>query len=169
MAAGGRGSAVVGAPVSGEGTSGCDTSHALGRHGVQAIYRPSGRRVGNQSLPVKVWAPSEHRLEGRVRSGAVHPTSGDTTGAEEAQPSTSQGAGAGWAYLDEELLDYEEELEEPVSSKKRVVVAGEAPGVAQGGHVPDQRQELSAGNLPRGEDGFVGALRMHQGRDILGL
>ncbi|KAJ1149244.1 hypothetical protein NDU88_002059 [Pleurodeles waltl] len=75
---------------------------------VQAIYRPSGGMVGDQSLPVKVQAPSEHRREGRVRSGAVRPTSGDTTGADDAQPSTSQGAGAGWAYLDEELLDYEE-------------------------------------------------------------
>ncbi|KAJ1130524.1 hypothetical protein NDU88_008875 [Pleurodeles waltl] len=85
---------------------------------VQAIYRLSGRMVGDQSVPVKVRAPSEHRPEGRVRSGAVHPTSGETTGADNAQPSTSQGAGAGWAYLDEELLDYEEEVEESLSHQK---------------------------------------------------
>ncbi|KAJ1099749.1 hypothetical protein NDU88_004847 [Pleurodeles waltl] len=137
-------------PDRGEGTSGCDTSHASGGHGVQVIYLQSGRIVGDQSLPVKVRAPSEHRHEGRVRSGAVHPTSRETAGPVEAQPSTSQGAGAGWAYLDEELLDYEDKVEVPVTSKKRVVVAGEVPGVVQGGHVPAHRQEMSAGNLPRG-------------------
>ncbi|KAJ1205594.1 hypothetical protein NDU88_001022 [Pleurodeles waltl] len=122
----------------------------------------------DQSLPVKVRAPSEHRHEGRVRSGEVHPTSREIDGPNEAQPSTSQGAGAGWAYLDEELLDYEEELEVPVTSKKRVVVAGEVPGVVQGCHVPAHRQEVSAGNLPRGEEGFVGSLRLHEGRDSFG-
>ncbi|KAJ1205647.1 hypothetical protein NDU88_001075 [Pleurodeles waltl] len=155
-------------PDSGGGTSGCDTSHVSGGRGVQAIYRRSGRMVGDQSLPVKVWAPSEHRHEGRVRSGAVHPTLRERDGPDEAQPSTSQGAGAGWAYLDEELLDYEEELEVPVTSKKRVVVAGEVPGVVQGGHVPAHCQEVSAGNLPRGEEGFVGSLRLHEGRDSFG-
>ncbi|KAJ1217675.1 hypothetical protein NDU88_005268 [Pleurodeles waltl] len=45
-------------PDSGEGNSGCDTSHASGRRGVQAIYRRSGRMVGGRSLPVKVRAPS---------------------------------------------------------------------------------------------------------------
>ncbi|KAJ1169364.1 hypothetical protein NDU88_001257 [Pleurodeles waltl] len=138
---------------SGEGPSGCDTSHAYSGHGVQVGHRRSGRVVGDQSLPVKVRVPSEHRAEGRVRSGAVHPTSGERIGAADAQPSTSQGAGVGWAYDDEELLDYEEELEEPVTSNTRVVVAREAPDVAQGGHVPAQRHELSAGNLPRGFNG----------------
>ncbi|KAJ1124602.1 hypothetical protein NDU88_003051 [Pleurodeles waltl] len=155
----------VSQPVSGEGTSGCDTPHASGGRGAQAIYRPSGRMVGDQSLPVKVRAPSEHRPEGRVRSGAVRPTSGDSTGVYEAQPSTSQGAGAGWADWEEELLDYDEDLEEPVTSRKRVMVAGEAPGVVPGGHVPEQSHELSAGNLPRGEESLVGFLRKQQGRD----
>ncbi|KAJ1119992.1 hypothetical protein NDU88_008175 [Pleurodeles waltl] len=140
-----------------EGPSGCDTSHACSGHGAQVRHQRSGRIVGDQSLPVKVRAPSEHRPEGRVRSGAVHPTSGESIGAADAQPSTSQGAGVGWAYDDEELLDYEEELEEPVTSNKRVVVAGEVPDVAQGGHIPAQRQELSAGNLPRARWGLGGS------------
>ncbi|KAJ1179406.1 hypothetical protein NDU88_004640 [Pleurodeles waltl] len=155
-------------PNSGEGTSGCDTSHGSGGHGVQVIYRQSGRIVGDQSLPVKVRAPSEHRHEGRVRSGAVHPTSTEAAGPVEAQPSTSRSAGADWDALDEELLDYEDEVEVPVMSKKRVVVAGEVPGVVQGGHVPDHHQERSAGNLPRGEEGFVGFSRRHDGGDNSG-
>ncbi|KAJ1177894.1 hypothetical protein NDU88_003146 [Pleurodeles waltl] len=150
------------------GTSGCDASHVLGEHGVQAIYRQSGRIVGDQSLPVKVRAPSEHRLEGRVRSGAVHPTSRDAAGSVTAQPSTSQSAGDDWAALDEELLDYEEELEVHGMSKKRVVGAGEVPDVVQGGQVPVHRQERAAGSLPRGEEGCVGFLRRHSGGDISG-
>ncbi|KAJ1214081.1 hypothetical protein NDU88_001708 [Pleurodeles waltl] len=145
-----------------EGTSGCDTSHVSGEHGVQAIYRQSGRIVGDKSLPVKVLAPSEHRPEGRVRSGAVHPTSRDAEVSVAAQPSTSQSAGDDWAGLDEELLDYEE-VEVPVMSKKRVVVADEEPLVVQGGHVPVNRQERTAGSLPRGEEGCV-----HGGGDISG-
>ncbi|KAJ1149795.1 hypothetical protein NDU88_002600 [Pleurodeles waltl] len=124
--------------------------------------------VGDQSLQVKVRVPSEHRPEGRVRPGAVYPTSGETAGAGDAQPSTSQGAGAGWASMDEELLDYEDDTEEPVMSRKRVVVAGDVPGVVQGGHAKAHRQDVSAGNLPRGEDGFVGSLRVHELRDNLG-
>ncbi|KAJ1193009.1 hypothetical protein NDU88_002315 [Pleurodeles waltl] len=155
-------------PNSGEGTSGCDTSHGLGGHGVQAIYRQSGRIVGDQSLTVKVRAPSEHRHEGRVRSGAVHLTSREAAGPVEAQPSTSRSTGADWDALDEELLDYEDEVEVPVMSKKRVVVAGEVPGVVQGGHVPDHHQERSAGSLPRGEEGFVGFSRRHDGGDNSG-
>ncbi|KAJ1083495.1 hypothetical protein NDU88_003654 [Pleurodeles waltl] len=137
---------------SGEGPSGCDTSHAYSGHEVQVRHWQSGRIVGGQSLPVKVWVPSEHRDEGRVRSGVVYLTSGENIGAADVQPSTSQGAGVGWTYGDEKLLDYEDEVEEPVTFHKRVVVAGEAPDVAQGGHVSDQRQELSVGNLPRGEE-----------------
>ncbi|KAJ1106819.1 hypothetical protein NDU88_004217 [Pleurodeles waltl] len=97
-------------PDSGEGTSGCDTSHVSGGYGVQAIYQQPGRIVGDQSLPVKVRAPSEHRHEGRVRSRAVHLTSREAAGPVEAQPSTGRSAGADWAALDEELLDYEDEV-----------------------------------------------------------
>ncbi|KAJ1104066.1 hypothetical protein NDU88_001481 [Pleurodeles waltl] len=119
----------------GEGTSGCGTPYALGGHRARAIYQPSGRMVGDRSVLVKARAPSEHQPEERVRSGAVRLTSGDSTRAAEVQPSTSQGAGVGWADW-EELLDYDEDLEEPVVSTKRVLVAEEVPGVVQGGHGP---------------------------------
>ncbi|KAJ1137194.1 hypothetical protein NDU88_003607 [Pleurodeles waltl] len=155
-------------PDSGEGTSGCDTSHASSGHGVQASHQRSGRMVGDQSLPVKVRAPSEHRPEGRVKPEAVYPTSGETAGVDDAQPSSSQGAGAGWAYMDEELLDYEDDMEEPVMSRQRVVMAGDVPGVVQGGHAKAHRRDVSAGNLPRGEDGFVGSMRVHELQENFG-
>ncbi|KAJ1128025.1 hypothetical protein NDU88_006417 [Pleurodeles waltl] len=120
-------------PEVGEGPSGCDTSHVSGEHGLQAIHQRSGRIVGEQSLPVKVRAPSLHRLEGRVKPGAVYPTSGETFGDDESQPSTSRGAGAVLASMEEELLDYDEEFEEPVSSRQRVFLSGEVPGEVQGG------------------------------------
>ncbi|KAJ1156344.1 hypothetical protein NDU88_009067 [Pleurodeles waltl] len=153
----------VSQPVEGEGTSWCGTPHASGGHGAKAVYQPSGRMVGDQSMPVKVRAPSEHRTEERVRSGAVRLTSGDATRASEVQPSTSQGAGVGWADW-EELLDYDEDLEEPVVSTKRVMVAGEVPGVVQGSHVPVQ----SPGNLPRDEESVVEFLRAQRGWDNVG-
>ncbi|KAJ1161804.1 hypothetical protein NDU88_002285 [Pleurodeles waltl] len=131
----------------------CDTSHAYSGHGAQVRHRRSGRIVGGQSLSVKVRAPSKHREEGRVRSGAVHPTSGECIGAADVQPSTSQGAGAGWTCGDEELLDYDDEVEDPVMFHKRVVVAEEEPDVTRGGHVAAPPHELTAGNLPRGEVG----------------
>ncbi|KAJ1191642.1 hypothetical protein NDU88_000958 [Pleurodeles waltl] len=133
--------------------AGCDTSHAYSGHGAQERHPRSGRIVGGQSLSVKVRAPSEHCEEGRVRSGAVHPTSGECIGAADVQPSTSQGAGAGWTCGDEELLDYDDEVEDPVTFLKRAVVAEEAPDVTRGGHVAAPPHELTAGNLPRGEVG----------------
>ncbi|KAJ1191436.1 hypothetical protein NDU88_000752 [Pleurodeles waltl] len=136
---------------SGGRPAGCDTSHACSGHGALVRHRRSGRLVGGQSLSVKVRAPSEHREEGRVRSGAVHPASGECIGAADVQPSTSQGVGAGWTCGDEELLDYDDEVEDPVMFHKRVVVAEEAPDVTRGGHVAAPPHELTAGNLPRGE------------------
>ncbi|KAJ1178852.1 hypothetical protein NDU88_004094 [Pleurodeles waltl] len=135
----------VGLSGAGEGTSGCGTPYALGGHRAKAIYQPSGRMVGDRSVLVKARALSEHQLEERVRSGAVRPTAGDSMRTAEVQPSTSQGAGVGWADW-EELLDYDEELEEPVASTKRVMVAEEESGVVQGGRVPVR----ASGNLPRG-------------------
>ncbi|KAJ1100882.1 hypothetical protein NDU88_005957 [Pleurodeles waltl] len=144
----------------GEGTSGCGTPYALGGHRAKAIYQPSGRMVGDRSVLVKARALSEHQLEERVRSGAVRPTAGDSMRTAEVQPSTSQGAGVGWADW-EELLDYDEELEEPVASTKRVMVAEEESGVVQGGRVPVR----ASGNLPRGEESLVEFLRLHRGLD----
>ncbi|KAJ1174621.1 hypothetical protein NDU88_006441 [Pleurodeles waltl] len=154
----------VSQPMFGEGPSGCDTHPALGGQGVKAVYRPSGRMVGDRSLPVKVRAPSAHRPEGRVRSGAVRLTSGDAAKIRDAQTSTSQGAGDGCDDWDDDLLDYDEELEEQVTSKQRDRVQGEAPGVVQGGHVPERPHVLSASNLPRGEEVLGGFLGTQSGR-----
>ncbi|KAJ1179572.1 hypothetical protein NDU88_004806 [Pleurodeles waltl] len=79
-----------------EGPSGCDTPPAWGGQGVKAVYRPSGRIVGDRSTPVKVRAPSAHWPEGRVRSGAVRLTSRDESRVCDAQPSTSPGR---WGWL----------------------------------------------------------------------
>ncbi|KAJ1140369.1 hypothetical protein NDU88_006724 [Pleurodeles waltl] len=155
-------------PDSGEGPPGCGTSHASSGHGVQASQQRSGRMVGDQSLPVKVRAPSEHRSEGRVKPGAVYPTSGESAGVDDAQPSTSQGAGAGWASMEEELLDYEEDMEEPVMPRQRIVKAGDVPGVVQGGHSKAHGRDMSAGSLPRGEVGLVGSMRVNELQENFG-
>ncbi|KAJ1139738.1 hypothetical protein NDU88_006105 [Pleurodeles waltl] len=155
-------------PDSGEGPSGCDTSHVSSGHGLQVSHQRSGQMVGEQSMPVRVRVSSEHRPEGRVKPGVVYPTSGETAGIDDAQPSNSQGAGAGWASLEEELLDYEDDLEEPVMSRQRVVLTGDVPGLVQGGHSKAHCRDVSAGNLPRGEDGFVGSGRVHELRENLG-
>ncbi|KAJ1202998.1 hypothetical protein NDU88_006793 [Pleurodeles waltl] len=151
-------------PNFGEGPSGCDTLPALGGQGVKAVYQPSGRMIGDRSTLVKVRAPSAHRPEGRVRSGAVRLTSGDAARVRDAQPSTSQGAGDGWDDRDDDLLDYDEELEEQVTSKQRDRVQGEAPGVVQGGHVPERPHVLSASNLPRGDEVLGGFWGTQSGR-----
>ncbi|KAJ1117229.1 hypothetical protein NDU88_005429 [Pleurodeles waltl] len=57
-------------PDGGKGPSGCDTSHASSGQGLQASHQRSGR------MPVKVRVPLVHRKEGRVKPGAVYPTSG---------------------------------------------------------------------------------------------
>ncbi|KAJ1107059.1 hypothetical protein NDU88_004456 [Pleurodeles waltl] len=151
-------------PNFGEGPSGCDTPPAMGGQGVKAFYRPSGRMVGERSLPVKVRAPSAHRPEGRARSGVVRLTSGDSARVRDARPSTSQGAGDGWDDWNNDLLDYDEELEEQVTSKQRDGVQGEATGVVQGGHVPEWPHVLSASNLPTGEEVWGEILRTQYGR-----
>ncbi|KAJ1145184.1 hypothetical protein NDU88_011475 [Pleurodeles waltl] len=95
-----------------EGPSGCDTSHVLGGHGERSCHRQLGRLAGEQSLPVKVRAPLEHRAEGRVKPGAVYPTSQELAGvvplgqrndSEDVQPSTSRGAGGGLYRVEEEF------------------------------------------------------------------
>ncbi|KAJ1153174.1 hypothetical protein NDU88_005936 [Pleurodeles waltl] len=150
--------------VVGVGPSGCDTSHVSGEHGLQAIHQRSGRIVGEQSLPVKVRAPSLHRLEGRVKPGAVYPTSGETFGDNESEPSTSRGAGGGLASMEEELLDYDEEFEETVSSRHRVCRSGEVSGEAQGGPSKAHVQDITVGGFPRGELGLVGSVRAREFR-----
>ncbi|KAJ1142479.1 hypothetical protein NDU88_008793 [Pleurodeles waltl] len=155
-------------PDSGEGPTGCGTSHASSGHGVQASHQRSGQMVGDQSFQVKVRAPSEHRPEWRVKPGAVYPTSGESAGVDNAQPSTSQGAGAGWASMEEDLLDYEDDMEEPVMPRQWVVMAGDVPGVVQGGHSKVHHRDMSAGSLQRGKDGLVGSMRVNELRENFG-
>ncbi|KAJ1149501.1 hypothetical protein NDU88_002308 [Pleurodeles waltl] len=70
--------------------------------------------------------------------------------------------------MEEDLLDYEDDMEEPVMSRQRVVMAGDVPGVVQGGHSRVHRQDMLAGNLARGEDGLVGSIRVNELQEYLG-
>ncbi|KAJ1142944.1 hypothetical protein NDU88_009256 [Pleurodeles waltl] len=161
----------------GEGPPGCDTSHASSGHGVQASHQQLGRLAGEQSLPVKIRAPSEHRPEGRVKPRAVYPTSQETTGvgplgpqidSDDARPSTSQGAGVGWRRMEQDLLDYEDDVEDPVMSRQRVMMAGDVPGVVQGSHSRVHRRDMVAGNLPRGEEGLVVSVGANELCEMMG-
>ncbi|KAJ1175900.1 hypothetical protein NDU88_001185 [Pleurodeles waltl] len=145
-----------------EGPSGCDMLPASGGQGVKAVYRPSGRMVGDRSTPVKVRAPSAHRPEGRARSGAVRLTSKDAFRVCDAQPSTSQGAGDGWDEWCDDLLDYDEDLDFQVPSKQSEQFQKETPGAVQGGQVPEQSHVLSTSGFPRGEEG-LGVFGVTQG------
>ncbi|KAJ1151870.1 hypothetical protein NDU88_004649 [Pleurodeles waltl] len=129
----------------GEGPSGCDTAHASGGHGLQAYHRRSGQIAADQSTPVKVRAPSVHRKEVRVKPRAVYLTSGEKFGVADDQPSTSQGAGAGLAVMDEEVLDYDDEFVEPVTSQKSLVLSREMAGEVQGGRRKARGQEVVSG------------------------
>ncbi|KAJ1190577.1 hypothetical protein NDU88_007315 [Pleurodeles waltl] len=150
----------------GEGPSGCDTAHASGGHGLQAYHRRSGRIAADQSTQVKVRAPSAHRKEVRVKPGAVYLTSGEKFGVADDQPSTSRGAGAGLAVMDEEVLDYDDEFVEPVTSRKNLVLSREMAGEVQGGRPKACGQEV--GGLPRGEAGLGGSVGFHESRTYTG-
>ncbi|KAJ1149424.1 hypothetical protein NDU88_002234 [Pleurodeles waltl] len=131
-----------------------------------------------QSLPVKVRAPLIHRAEGRVKPGAVYPTSRELAGVgllsqrsglEDVQPSTSQGAGGGLYPIEEELLDYDDDVEEEVLPMQQgdVVKSRDVPRVVQGDHSGAHRQELVAGNLPRGEERVLGSSGSKVVRDVM--
>ncbi|KAJ1108575.1 hypothetical protein NDU88_005951 [Pleurodeles waltl] len=104
----------------------------------------------------------EHRAEGRVKLGAVYPTLRELAGvgplgqrsdSEVVQPSTSRGTGGSLSRVEEELLDYDEDVDETVMSMQRgeVTKSGAVPGVVQGDHSGVHRRDLVAGNLPRGD------------------
>ncbi|KAJ1136815.1 hypothetical protein NDU88_003229 [Pleurodeles waltl] len=102
----------VGAPQ-----SGCDGTHALGKHGEQSTGR-LGQPAQIQRLPVRVGAPSGHRLEERAQSRVVQLTTGwqrvrqDFYPLHKGVPSTSGSAGETvQEVIDDMLLDYEEEDE----------------------------------------------------------
>ncbi|KAJ1190139.1 hypothetical protein NDU88_006878 [Pleurodeles waltl] len=70
------------------------------------------------------------------------------------RPSTSRGAGASLECIDEELLDYDDEVEEHVTSVPRgdaMKTPRVVPKVVQGNYFGVRHRELVAGNLPRGE------------------
>ncbi|KAJ1131346.1 hypothetical protein NDU88_009683 [Pleurodeles waltl] len=148
---------------------GCDGTHALGERGEQAIGR-LGRPANVRRLPVRVRAPSGHRVEERVLSGAVRLTTREATGPgmggqdlyprRYEVPSTSRGAGVTeQEVLDEEHLDYEEEEEVIPSCQQRAVQVGATRAATHGEQMAVQsdrrcgseRQVSVAGNLPRGE------------------
>ncbi|KAJ1116219.1 hypothetical protein NDU88_004437 [Pleurodeles waltl] len=162
-----------------EGPSGCDTSHVLGGHGERSSHWQLGQLAGEQSLPVKVRAPLEHRAEGRVKPRAVYPTSQELAGdgplgqrsdSDDVQPSTSRGAGGGLYHV-EELLEYDDDVDEAVLSMQRgeVTKSGAVPRVVQGDHSGAHRRELVAGNLPRGEEGLFGSLGSKEVREVMGV
>ncbi|KAJ1156612.1 hypothetical protein NDU88_009330 [Pleurodeles waltl] len=132
-----------------------------------------GRPACGKSLPVRVGAPSGHRIEERAKPGGVCLTSRDVSSPSvgvqdicpgiEVVPSTSRGAGFAMEQLEEELLDYEEEeaVQEVERGQQRAVQSDgtlEIPQVVNKKAVHNDRpvrrrhQELVAGNLPRGEE-----------------
>ncbi|KAJ1215344.1 hypothetical protein NDU88_002953 [Pleurodeles waltl] len=117
----------------GASQSGCDGTHALGKHEEQST-RQLGWPAQVQRLPVKVGAPSGHRIEKRAQSGRVRLTTGrqqirawaskDFYPLQEGVPYTSRSAGvADQEVIDDVLLDYEEEdeSEEVFSGQLRAV------------------------------------------------
>ncbi|KAJ1175221.1 hypothetical protein NDU88_000512 [Pleurodeles waltl] len=70
--------------------------------------------------------------------------------------------------MEEELLDYDEAFEEPVSSRQRVVLTGDVPGEVQDGPSKAHYQDVSAGSFPRGEVGLVGSVRVREFRESMG-
>ncbi|KAJ1142131.1 hypothetical protein NDU88_008458 [Pleurodeles waltl] len=108
--------------------------------GIECVERPLKERA--LASASKMAAPSADHRHTSVREGRLLGAPGRLAAparsmesevvviSDDEDEDEVQGAGAGWAYDDEELLDYEDELLEPVSSIQRVVVAEEAPGVA---------------------------------------
>ncbi|KAJ1198383.1 hypothetical protein NDU88_002224 [Pleurodeles waltl] len=165
----------------GEVIPGCGTSGFLGGHGEVTVHRQSGRLAGGQSLPVKVRAPSRHRFEGRVKSGAVYPTSREPDGLGtlgqgadsvfDEQPSTSRGASARVECLEEELLDYDEVEEQVIPASKGVVkeMPHTVPKVVRGDHFGSRHLDMVAGSLPRGEEARSVLVGFGGGREDFGV
>ncbi|KAJ1118601.1 hypothetical protein NDU88_006791 [Pleurodeles waltl] len=111
-------------PGQDEGLAGCDSPHVLGGNGDHAVHQQVRRLAGVQSLP------------------SVDPVF-------DVRPSTSRGTGSNLEHIEEELLDYDEEVETPVASVPKGCVK-ETPRVVQSDHRRGRRQELVIGNLQRG-------------------
>ncbi|KAJ1211158.1 hypothetical protein NDU88_006519 [Pleurodeles waltl] len=89
---------------------------------------------------------------------------------EEIQPSTSRGAGGGLTRVEEELLDYDDDVDKTVMSMQRgeVTKSGAVPGEVQGDHSGAHRRDLVAGNLPRGEEGSFVSFGSNEVREVVG-
>ncbi|KAJ1143794.1 hypothetical protein NDU88_010098 [Pleurodeles waltl] len=127
------------------------------------VHREAGRPSDGQRRPVKARAPLAHRGEERVKSGAAYLTAreselslmGHGAGSLDEVPSTSRGATGRWELQEEEVLDFEEEMEDralPVSSAVVTEIAPSVAEVVRGDH-PARRRQAVAGSLPRGEVG----------------
>ncbi|KAJ1215918.1 hypothetical protein NDU88_003524 [Pleurodeles waltl] len=118
-------------PGHGASQTGCDSPHALGRHEEYMATQRLGRPAGGKHLLVRVGAPLGHRIEEKVKPGAVRLTSQDASGygvggqdicpGTGVLPSTSRGAGLTLEQFEEELLDYEEEVHELEKGHMRAV------------------------------------------------
>ncbi|KAJ1179862.1 hypothetical protein NDU88_005095 [Pleurodeles waltl] len=87
------------------------------------------------------------------------------------QPSTSLGASARVECLEEELLDYEEEVVEQVMPVLRGVVKETLqtiPKVVRGDHFGSHHWDTVAGSLLRGEEALLGAVGFGGGREDFG-
>ncbi|KAJ1106476.1 hypothetical protein NDU88_003877 [Pleurodeles waltl] len=123
-------------PGLGAPQSGCDSTHALGGREEQSTTRRPGQPACDPRLPVRVGAPSGHRLEERAKPGSVRLTSGEASGPGsgiqeiypmiKGEPSTSLGAVLVEQEVIKELLDYEEEeeVEEMDKGHQRAVQKG---------------------------------------------
>ncbi|KAJ1090900.1 hypothetical protein NDU88_004028 [Pleurodeles waltl] len=102
---------------------------------------------------------------GRVKPRAGYLTSlelagvgplGQRSDSEDVQPSTSRVTCGGLYCVEEELLAYDDDVDEAVLSMQRgeVTKSGAVPRVVQGDHSGAHCRDLVAGNLPRGEEGL---------------
>ncbi|KAJ1117925.1 hypothetical protein NDU88_006121 [Pleurodeles waltl] len=101
---------------------GCDIALGVCTPGVSAQQMTAAEKRSSFAVPVKVWAPSGHRAEERVVSGASHLTSREWAGESvysghrrsTENPTTSRSADLKFDNLfaiHDESLDYEQELE----------------------------------------------------------
>ncbi|KAJ1181289.1 hypothetical protein NDU88_006497 [Pleurodeles waltl] len=160
---------------------GCGGFYALDGHKEQVAPTSSGWPAGNQASSLGVSTPSGHRKEERVRPEADHLTSGEsilpvTQSMQpfvQEEPSTSWGTGSldSSVTTEDDLLDYDEgngfEMAAllqhnvlgggcvPESNKGRsfgVLQASTRAAVRGDRHGGWSRIDLSAGNLPQGEE-----------------
>ncbi|KAJ1128350.1 hypothetical protein NDU88_006729 [Pleurodeles waltl] len=162
---------------SGEGLPGCDNPRVLGGHEDHAVHQQLGRPAGGKSLLVRVGTPVGHRVEGRVKPRAVHLTSQEASGhgvlgqetcpGFSVWPSTSRGAGLNLEHIEEEQLDYDEEVEAhevAVPTGGMVETSRVIKKAVQCDRPVGRNQELVVGNFPSGEDYGLDPIGLGGGR-----